>query len=51
MFIHFFDREKQSTSKGREERETHTQNLKQALGSELSTQSPTRGWNSQTVRS
>ena len=33
------------------ERERETQNLKQVPGSELSAQSPTRGSNSQTVRS
>ena len=32
-------------------RETETQNLKQAPGSELSAQSPTRGSNSRTARS
>ena len=35
---------------GEEQRERETQNLKQAPGSELKAQSPTRGSNSQTVR-
>ena len=44
MFVLFF-RERQSTSwEGQRERET--QNPKQAPGSELSTQSPSQGWNS-----
>ena len=37
--------------RGEGQRERETQNLKQAPGSELSAQSPTRGLNSQTVRS
>ena len=36
---------------GEEQRETETQNLKQAPGSELSAQSPMRGLNPQTARS
>ena len=36
---------------GEEQRERETQNLKQAPGSELSAQSPTRGLNSRTMRS
>ena len=44
----FFER--QSMSRG-EQREGETQNTKQAAGSELSAQSPTRGLNSRTVRS
>ena len=36
---------------GEGQRERETQNRKQAPGSELSAQSPTRGLNSQTVRS
>ena len=44
-------RDRDSMSKGRAEREKETQNPKRAPGSELSAQSPTRGWNSQTVRS
>ena len=36
---------------GQAEMEKETQNLKQAPGSELSSQSPTRGLNSGTVRS
>ena len=38
-------------SGGGAETERETQNLKQALGSELSAQSPTRGSNSGTARS
>ena len=44
MFI--FERERQSVSRGRVEREAETQNLKQAPGSELLAQSPMQGWNS-----
>ena len=47
----FFERDRQSISRGGAERETETQNPKQAPGSELSAQSPTRGSNPQTVRS
>ena len=49
MFI--FEREKESMSKGGAERERETQNPKQAPGSELSAQSPTRGLNPRTERS
>ena len=53
FFSHFFifetERETEHEQGGRRERET--QNRKQAPGSELSAQSPTRGSNSQTVRS
>ena len=38
-------------SGGRAEREREAQDLKQAPGSELSAENPTRGLNSQTVRS
>ena len=38
-------------NRGRAERERETQNLKQAPGSELLAQSPTRGSNSRTARS
>ena len=47
MFI--FERDRVWTGQGQRERET--QNSKQASGSELSVQSPTRGSNTQTVRS
>ena len=50
MFIYFL-KERQNVSRGGTERERETQDPKQAPGSELSAQSPTRGWNSQTVRS
>ena len=47
------ERERASTraQAGEGQRERETQNLKQASGSELSAQSPMRGWNSRTVRS
>ena len=45
------ERERQSVSVGGAERERETQNLKQAPGSKLSAQSPTRGSKSQIVRS
>ena len=48
--MYFWDRERQSMNGGGAERE-ETQSLKQAPGSELSAQSPTWAWNSQTVRS
>ena len=53
MFYFIFERERQSMSGGGTERERdmHTQNPKQAPGSELSAQSPTRGSNSQNARS
>ena len=44
MFIYF--RKRKSMSRGGAERERETQNPKQAPGSELSAQSPTRGLNS-----
>ena len=43
------EREREQARKGQRERET--QNLKQAPGSELSAQSPTQDWNTQTTRS
>ena len=48
MFIHF--RKRQSMSREGAERESETQNLKQAPGSELSAQSPTWGSNPQKAR-
>ena len=51
MFIFERETDRQSVSSGGAERERETQNLKQALSSELSAQSPTWGLNSQTVRS
>ena len=48
MFVGDSEREGQSARGGGHGEET--QNLKQASGSELSAQSPTRGSNSQTVR-
>ena len=50
-YLFLIEREAQSTSRGGAEREKETQNPKQPPGSELSAQSPTRGWNSPTVRS
>ena len=52
MFI--FERETETETRvraGGGQRERETQNPKQAPGSELSAQSPTRGSNSQAVRS
>ena len=49
LFI--FETERDRAWTGEEQRERETQNLKQAPGSELSAQSPTRGSNSRTVRS
>ena len=49
MFIYFFEIETEC-EQGRG-RERETQNPKQAPGSELLAQSPTRGSNSRTVRS
>ena len=46
-----FLRERESMQAGEGQRERKTQNLKQALGSELSAQSLVRGSNSQIVRS
>ena len=53
MLIYFWqrERERQSVSEGRAERERHTQNVKQAPGSELSAQSPKRDSNSWTAKS
>ena len=44
------ERERESVSRGGAEREGETE-PKQAPGSELSAQSPMRGWNPQTVTS
>ena len=49
LFLFFSER--QSVSRGVEERERETQNLKQAPGSELSAQSPTWGLNPRAMRS
>ena len=52
MFI--FERERERERPGMNgggSKERETQNLKQALGSELSAQSPMQGLNSQAVRS
>ena len=46
-----FESQRQSANRGGAERERERQNQKQAPGSELAAQSPTRGLNSQTVRS
>ena len=51
FFIYFWDRERQSMNGGGAERERETQNLKQASGSALSAQNPTRSSNPQTMRS
>ena len=51
MFIFEKERERQNARGGWAEREMDTQNLKQASGSELPAQSPTRSSNSQTMRS
>ena len=48
MFI-IFERDRVQAGEG--QRESETQNPKQAPGSEVSAQSPTRGPNSRTVRS
>ena len=45
------EKERESVSRGGAEREKDIQNQKQAPGSQLSTQSPTWGSNSWTVRS
>ena len=45
------DRERDRVQVGEGQREGKTQNLKQIPGSELSAQSPTRGWNPRTARS
>ena len=49
LYFIFWERERAQAGEG--QRETHTQNPKQASGSELSAQSPTRGRNPRTVRS
>ena len=49
--VYLFIRERHSTSGRGAEREKETQNLKQALGSELSAQSPMWGLNSGTAKS
>ena len=55
LFLRDRDRQRMSMGGGEgglwAEREEETQNLKQALGSELSAQSPMRGSNPQTARS
>ena len=51
VYLSLRERERQTMSRGGAERERETQNPKQAPGSELSAQSPTRGSNSQTARS
>ena len=53
MFIYFWQRERERDRAwaGEVQRERETQNPKQAPGSELSAQSPTRGSNSRTARS
>ena len=50
MVLFIFETERQSMSR-EGQREGEPQNPKQAPGSELSAQSPTRGSNSQTARS
>ena len=50
-FFFFLERETERKQGRGRERERETQNPKQAPGSEPSAQSPTRGSNSQTVRS
>ena len=49
--VYLFLRQRESAWAGEGQRERETQNPKQAPGSELSAQSPTRGSNSRTVRS
>ena len=50
--VFIFERERETQHRqGKGQRERETRSLKQAPGSELSAQSPTRGWNSQTTRS
>ena len=51
MFLFIFETERDRAQMGEGQRERETQNLKQAPGSELSAQSPTRGLNSWTARS
>ena len=50
-FIYLFLRQRETEHERGRVRERETQNLKQAPGSELSAQSPTRGLNSRTARS
>ena len=51
MFLMFmFERETETErERGRGQKERETQNRKQVPGTELSAQSPTRGWNPRTV--
>ena len=49
--VYLFSRQKVRVQVEEGQRERETQNLKQAPGSELSAQSPTRGSNPQTARS
>ena len=51
FFLHLFIFDRDRAQEGEGQREKETQSLKQALGSELSVQSPTRGSNSQITRS
>ena len=51
LFIFERETERQRDREQGKGRERETQNPKQAPGSELSAQSPTRGWNTQTARS
>ena len=50
-YLFIFERERDRMQAGEGQRARETQNPKQAPGSELSTQSPTQGSGSQTVRS
>ena len=49
LFLRERERERERAMSGGRGREKETQNPKQAPGSELSAQSPTRGWDSQTT--
>ena len=51
LYLLLRERETDRVRAGKGQREREMQNLKQAPGSELSAQSPKRGWNSQSVRS
>ena len=53
MFIYYFEgeRERDRVQVGEGQRQRETQNARQAPGSELSAQSPTRGSNSWSTRS
>ena len=51
FYIYLFLRDRERVWVGEGQREKETQNLKQDPGSEVSAQSPTRGSNSQAVRS